>query len=214
MPNLLVYMTPIGMLVFLTFFIGAFYLNFRNKIHCLLLAILTISFLTESLSIFFLACHLNLKILYSISFIFHHLAWIWLLSTCTELKFRNTPGAVFICFSILNLLFMERAQLNHMTFIFGALLYISVFTYQSYCWLRTEQLSYFTSNTYLLLFAPVLFFFGFSFTFGFGESHGLKNTLIYGQTMLYDFISCFVNLIYYLLINLYIYFEQRKSDEY
>lgn len=87
-------------------------------------------------------------------------------------------------------------------------MYICLFLYYSYQQLNQENLSYFTKNEYLLLFVPVIFFFGFSFMFGFRNSE-VRDAIIYSDIDLYTFIGYFVNLIYYSLANLYIYRERK-----
>lgn len=139
----------------------------------------------------------------------HHLIWLCLIGQSAlakgHLKFILVFFAGFgLCFLLYNGLDM---RFHYEVFILGALLYLIVFTFESYSRLKNEQLSFFLSNTYLLLFAPVLFFFGMSLIFNFRSSAIGKVLLGYGLT-LYDVVAYFVNIVYYSLINVYIYKEK------
>lgn len=150
-----------------------------------------------------------MKVLYSISFIIYLSIWLVIITQVDELmSLRKIILSGFITFGFANLFFIEQSNLNHLTFIIGALIYISLFLYFSYHQLNRENLSYFTQNEYLLLFTPVIFFFGFSFMFGFRNLE-ISNAIIYQNISLYTFIGYFVNLIYYSLANLYIYRERK-----
>ncbi|HEX8015358.1 MAG TPA: hypothetical protein VF465_08995, partial [Flavobacterium sp.] len=62
---------------------------------------------------------------------------------------------IFMVFSIINFIIIEIVDTyNYYTFIVGALLYVVFFIYESFKQLREENLTYFLSNNYLLLFAP------------------------------------------------------------
>ncbi|HLA56560.1 MAG TPA: hypothetical protein VK623_10690 [Flavobacterium sp.] len=118
---------------------------------------------------------------------------------------------VFLAFSIINLLMFEGfSRFNFYTFIIGALLYIVLFIQDSFYRLKHEDFAFFQSNNYLLLFAPILLFLGLSFVFGF-KSHSLNSTVIFGNVKLYGFIVCFVNIVYYVLINIYVNREKKMK---
>jgi len=105
---------------------------------------------------------------------------------------------------------VEIADLNnYYTFIFGALLYVILFIYESYNQLREENLMYFLSNNYLLLFAPVYFFFGMGLMLGFKPLQ-VTRMILFGQVTLYVFIVNIVCIAYYTLINIYIYREKNN----
>ncbi|MBS7785778.1 hypothetical protein KIH23_00585 [Flavobacterium sp. CYK-55] len=125
-------------------------------------------------------------------------------------SWRKIILSSFITFGIVNLFFIEKTGLNNLTFIVGALIYISLFLYFSYHQLNQENLSYFTKNEYLLLFIPIIFFFGYSFMFGFRNSD-IIHVIIYKNIDLYIFVGYFGNIVYYSLANLYIYKERKSS---
>ncbi|NHM05732.1 hypothetical protein G4D82_00730 [Flavobacterium sp. CYK-4] len=107
--------------------------------------------------------------------------------------------------------FWEGRNLNQKTFVFGALIYIALFIYESFKNLSKENLAFFSNNDYTILFAPVYFFMGMSFTLGFGDFK-LLDYLIYNDITLYSLINCFVNIVYYGLIDFYIYKEQKLKN--
>lgn len=212
MGNFINNINPIGILVFITFFYGIFNLNLKNKRHQYLMVVIFISLITETIATVLLCCQKDLSLLYSISFIFHQTVWLFIIvKSINNKKIRLLTVSSFLTFSIINMAFIEKLDLNYLTFITGSLLYISMFIYESYYQLQKENLSYFTSSDYLLLFAPVLFFLGFSFIFGFRDLD-VRDTIVFGETDLYSFISSFINIIYYLMINLYIYTEQKEKN--
>ena len=177
------------------------------------MSVLLLNFITEIISACFLINKMKLDLLYSISFIFHNTLWLLLLFEITSLKKIKTIFIfLFLFFSIYNILFLECTNLNYLTFIFGAILYLIIFIYISFTQLNKENLDFFKSNYYILLFAPILFFLGYSFMFGF-RNLKVRDVIIFGNTNLYTLISYFVNIQYYTLINIYIYKERKSLNE-
>ncbi|QOG01180.1 hypothetical protein [Flavobacterium sp. MDT1-60] len=122
----------------------------------------------------------------------------------------NSILCVFVLFSIINFTVIEITDVyNYYTFVFGALLYVILFIYESYRQLREENLMYFLSNNYLLLFAPVYFFFGMGLMLGF-KALEVTRIILFGQVTLYVFIVNIVCIAYYTLINIYIYREKNN----
>lgn len=122
----------------------------------------------------------------------------------------NVILCLFSLFSVVNFIIIEIAdEYNYYTFVLGALLYVSLFIYESYKQLKEENLIYFLSNNYLLLFAPVYFFFGMGLLLGF-KPLGVTKMLLFGQVTLYVFIVNIVCIAYYSLINIYIYRENNN----
>lgn len=202
----------VGIIVLITFVYGALYLKPKNKTHKILLYILLANILTELFSLLLIAYSMNYTVLYLISFIFHNFLWLLLLSKSTSEKFSSSTPALFLCICILNFCFWEGSDLNQKIFTFGALLYIIVFLYKSFKNLMVEDLSFFSSNIFILLFAPVLFFFGMSLSLAFGDSKVL-NYKLYKDISLYIFINSFINIIYYSSIMLYIYREKKLKHD-
>ncbi|OYQ33183.1 hypothetical protein CHU92_13680 [Flavobacterium cyanobacteriorum] len=177
-----------------------------NKI---LLMILGVSVSTEILS----ALLAGKDLIYSVSFILHNGLWLYLLArdimkkTAVILLLTS-----FVVFGIINLLCIKGLhEMNNYTFVAGAFLYLIIFIYGSFYQLRRENFLFFFSNDYLLRFSPVIFFFGLSFTFAFD----LKS-LLYKEVLgieLHYFVTPIVNLIYYSLINVYIYKQKQSTDD-
>lgn len=140
-------------------------------------------------------------------------SFFWFLILLEKSKFKKQIIYIlifFIFFWTIDFLFVARV--THFctnSFILGALLYLVIFIYQSFYELQNENLSFFQNNDYLLQSAPILLFLGLSFVLGF-KNKALQNTLIFGTTNLYQFISYFVNIVYYTIINVYI-FKEKKS---
>lgn len=208
------YINFIRIIVFISFFYSLIKLNWRNSIYLNLIVILFVGFLTEICTILLNIANYEGKInlLYSISFIFHHLLWLLLITSFLEFaKWKNYIIFLFIILSVVNFLFYEKTGLNYLTFISGALLYIIIFIYGSFKELKKDNFSLFYSNNYVLLFSPILFLLGFSFMFGFRDSN-IRNYLVFNKIELYSFISDFVNVIYYTFIIVYIYKESKIKN--
>lgn len=202
---------PIRVFIFMTFIHGFFSLKKTKRENLFLFVALLVGLITEVLSVIFECLVIHMKLLYSISFIIYLSIWLIIITNVYELNgLRKIILSVFITFGLVNLFFIEKTNLNHLTFIVGALIYISLFLYYSYHQLNGEKLSYFTENQYLLLFTPVIFFFGFSFMFGFRNSN-VSNVIIFQNVNLYTFMGYFVNVVYYTLANIYIYKERKSS---
>lgn len=119
---------------------------------------------------------------------------------------------LFVLFAIVNFFFFDGVhKFNSYSFVTGALLYVLLFLYDSFGELKKENFNYFTSNNYLLIATPVLFFIGFSFIFGF-KNKDIDKIEILGLFTIYNFISYFANITYYTLINIYIYREKKLSN--
>ena len=176
--------------------------------------IAAISFLNVAnifLSHFLLIIKIPIALNSSIYVILHHTLWLVLLFANVRLPkpYKNIIITVFLTSAILNLLFFEGFhKFNYYTFIAGALIYLVAFILESFYQLQKEKLDFFQSNTYLILCAPVLFFIGFSFMFGF-KSRSVTSAVVFGSVKLYAFISCFANIAYYTIINIYIYKERK-----
>lgn len=199
-------------MVLFTLVVGLVFLDKNKQTSKIVLLILFISSVTEIIGFLLLRNYKDFYYLYSLYFIFH--SGLWLLIVCKIFNKKNiyivTIG--FFVFAIINILLLEGPNLNQMTFVVGALCYISIFAIESYHQLKNENLNYFVTNTYLLLFAPILFFFGFSFLLSFRNSN-VMHSLVLGKTDLYSFISYFANISYYSLINLYIYREYKLKND-
>jgi len=115
-------------------------------------------------------------------------------------------GYILICFLSF---YKSFWTLHFYNFTIGSLLYCSIFLLDSYYNLKKENFGYFTSNHYLLISSPVIFFLGMSFLFAFGSSELLK-IKVYKEITIYIVVADFVNIIYYSLINCYIHKENKS----
>lgn len=216
MNDLLVYINtinPISFLIIITLCNALFKLKKKITINNkLLILILSVSTLSEFLTVVFIVLNFNICFIYNTYFIINGLSWLLIIAN--EMKFRKVKSLLillFLLFSLSNILFIERLNLNFYTFIIGALLYVSIFIYESYKQLNKENLNYFKTNNFILLIAPILFFLGMSIVFGFRNS-GIKDVIIFNKIELYTLITFTVNIIYYTLINLYIYKERKLQN--
>lgn len=211
MEKILNVLEPTQLYLIITFVTGLFFLNKSKLCNKLLFIILTVMTLTEILSSLLLYFSFNIDVLYTLSIIAHNGLWLYLIYIlANHPKGLLYSGAVFLVFAVSNLLFLEGYNsFNHYTFIVGALTYIVSFIVISFRELRAERFLFFRQNQFLLLFSPILFFFGLSFVMGF-RSKELASTPVLKDFNLYQVVGYFVNLIYYSLLNLYI-FKERKT---
>jgi hypothetical protein len=206
---------PIMIIVFCTFIFGLINLRFKNKYHQVLLSILLVSSLTEFVTLLLISFNLNNKvgILYSISVLFHHLFWLLLINKIQRFKLISIISVLtFLLFGIINFFLIQGTVIfNYYSFIVGAMLYITMFFYESFCLLLKEDFDFIFSNNYLLLISPIIFFFGLSLMFAF-VSKEVTQTIIWFNMPLYKLVGYSVNIIYYFLINLYIYKEIKVKN--
>jgi len=202
------------LLVLISFFVVLITYDRRNKLHFILLAILSVSLINEIMCLIFLYQKVDIGLVYTLNTLTHHSLWLFLLFQISQRKMLGRIIlAVFLTYGIVNMLSFEGLQkFNYNTFIFGAFLYLIFFIWESFYRLKKEDFAFFLSNNYLLIFAPVLFFFGLSVIFGF-KSRELSVTVVFGGIPLYTVIGYFVNIGYYGLINLYIYRERKFGRE-
>lgn len=97
---------------------------------------------------------------------------------------------------------------NKLGFVLNSLMYVVLFIVVSYKNLIYDNVEFFKETKYILLFSPVPFFLGMSLLWGFKTNFFSEYKLIENLT-LYNFINFIVNIIFYSLINLYVY-KKRK----
>ncbi len=202
-------LNPIKILVLATFLVGLFYLKPERTNHRYLIFILLTCFLSEFTSVAFMYKKIQIHNLFTVGVIIHHTLWLVIILNNFSKNKKILFCYGYVVFSILNLFLIEgHKDFNILTFILGALLYTVLFLYLSFSYLKKEHLSFFLSNDFTLLLAPVLFFLGMSFLFGF-KNKELNTTIVFSNVKLYTFINHFVNIVYYSLINVYI-IKERK----
>ncbi len=207
------FINPISIIVIVTFFMGFLFLNRNKKIQIQLLFILFSSVVIEFISISLLSNDKNINLLYTIGFIIHNSLWISILFDAFKKKIKKKVILyIYILLAFLNFIFFEKKGLNNMTFVLGAIFYLVFLIIEIYINLKKEKLDFFNSNKFLLLLAPILFFFGFSFIFSFKNSE-IRHIRFFEKIELYKLISYTINIIYYSLINLYIYKEYKLKND-
>lgn len=198
------FLNPIKILVLLTFVHFLFKFDKRKKVHYWVLAVLLLSLINETLSSYLKYHGMTLRFSASVYIILHTLLWINLLGFVSgRRRMAWALSGVFSAFAFCNFLWIdgERA-FNAFSLILGAFLYVLFFIYDCALRLQKEDMSYFSSDHYVLTAAPLLFMIGFGILFGF-RSKELHNVGMFGTT-LYTIICYFINLFYYFLMNVYI----------
>lgn len=207
----LLQLSIIYILLIATFLHSFFVLTWKQQTHRYVLLILSVFMLNETISLLGKVYFFSFKTNITITTIIHTIIWLLILKKSVRFpRIVNGLMIVFITFSLCNLFFIEGWKLfNCYTFIFGAFMYLIVFLIESFYQLKQENFSFFFSNQFTLLMVPVLLFIGLTFMFGF-KSHEVISTVFFGKIELYRIIILIVNIVYYTLLNLYIYREKKK----
>ena len=210
MEHIFIYINPVKLIVLGTFIYAFATLRCDVKEHKFLLAILSLCFATELVNTVLILLGFRFNSVLSISNAIHIVLWLFLLRSVGDLKTIVVFCiAVFITFAAINFFFFEgMVFFNYLSFVVGALLYIALFIVESFRQLSVENFTFFSSNSYLLLMTPLIFYFGLSIMFGF-QSFELTSTRIFGGIKLWDCAIYFTNIFYYSLVNIYIYREKR-----
>lgn len=199
-------------LVVATFIVATIFFR-RKKVYYFLYAIILINLFSEVLGLIaVLTGKFTVLPFYNLNFILQPALWILLAGIILkDKKYSVVIASIFILFALTNLMFIEKSSLNSKTIIVGSFLYIGFYIWKHFKLIKEEQLSYFSSNDFLLLSAPLSFFFGISILLSFGDS-GLRNTVILGKT-LYFIIQFLANFIFYGLLILYIIKSRNEGKE-
>ncbi len=198
-------------LLIITFLHSIFGLNWKQQTHKYVILILSVFMLNETICFLCNVYLLTFKINFTITTFIHALLWLLILKKSVRFpKVMTGLLIVFVTFSFCDLFFIEGWKLfNCYSFILGAFMYLIVFLIESFYQLKQENFPFFFSNQFLLLMTPVLFFIGLTFMVSF-KSHEVISTVFFGKIELYKTIIIFVNIVYYTLLNLYIYREKKK----
>ncbi len=207
--NIYDYLNPIKVGVVITLLFAVYSLSFKKRLHRYLLLLLIVCFSTELVNSILIYYEISTGITTSISMVFHHLLWFYILKDNISRKNELKIGMdLFVFFSIMNFIFIETTtSYNYYTFILGAFIYVVFFIHESFHQLEKENLPFFISNNFILTSAPLLFFFGMSLLFGF-KNKTITSTIVFNSMTLYNFIINLVCLVYYTLLNIYIYREK------
>lgn len=178
-----------------------------------LLLILTISLSNETLLIYNQQRPINIELCISLYIIFNAFFWFCILQKqLTYDKIFRYCMAFYLAFSLYIVFFEGRLKINKITFVLGAFIYLAFVFFESFYQLKKENLSFFDSNRFIIIIAPVVFFFGFSLMFGFIKKE-IRSTIVYHNINLYTFVSYYTNIIYYTIINIYIFKERKLRNE-
>lgn len=198
------YLNFVQLYVLVTFLVMlAMYKGLRYNAE--LKTIITVSLLSEIGSLILVYHNASINYAYNTALLLHHT--LWLLLIVRQFGYTKqlylVPVSFFI-FGVCNLIFGEGIDnFNCNTFIIGSFMYLIVFITESFRQLQRENFDFFSAPSYLMLFAPVMFFLGLSFEFSY-RNYELGNSLVFGLVRLYTFISYFVNIIYYTFLIIYI----------
>lgn len=205
---------PIFFYLLATFVFALWKLDKRKTDNKLLLAVLVTMLLTEIVCLLFEVYNYSggTSVVYSFSMPLHNLLWLYILYRNINMKLLTKfLGIMYLIFSAATNLFQESlSKFNGYLMIVGAFIYLVLFIIESFYELQKENFSFFSSHNFILLFSPIMLFLGFSIGFGF-QSTDLLEQEVFGIN-LYDFISHFVSVVYYSLINVYIYKENSVKS--
>ncbi|AWI25791.1 hypothetical protein [Flavobacterium pallidum] len=198
-------------IVLATFLHSVAVLRWRNGIHRLVLLILAIECWNEVINTVLILRGIHTAVVTNISFILYLTLWLMLLSKLGSFrKITRLLTAFFVLFAVVNLVFAEGFfGFNFTTIIFATFVYVSIFIVENYQRLWNEDLVFFSSGNYILLFSPVSLLLGLSFIFGF-YSHDVTLQIPFGGITLWNFVIITTNIIYYSLLNIYIRLETKS----
>ena len=193
----------------LTCLLALFFYNATSIGYRFLLLILMVCLFNEGISTTLLYLKKDIGYLSAVNVMVHNGLWIILLGKLSKYITWHLYFVVgYIAANCINIMHIEGIESFDSAFVSGAFIYLSLFLVESFIQLKNENFSFFGSNNYILLFAPVLFFFGISFVCGF-KSSAFAHSKVIGELSIYQFIGYFSNIIYYTLINFYIYREKK-----
>lgn len=209
--NFFTYIMPINIYLLATYFFALWKLNKQKTDNKLLLAVLTVMVLTEVICVVLQlrSYPKGIILLYNYTMPLHNMLWLYILYRNIHMKLLTKfLGIAYLLFVVVTHVF--RASLNGFydyLMIVGAFIYLVIFIIESFNELQRENFNFFTSNMFVLLFSPILLFLGLSIGFGF-DSTELMRKRVFGFE-LYHLIVHFVSVVYYSLMNVYIYNDKR-----
>lgn len=184
----------------------------KNKTNSYLFFILLLAIINETIDFFQIPKKLNTSIIINTYLVINHILWFLLMKHLTNLNKKiNFTIILYVCLGLLNLFFYEGMDVcNVFTFILGSIFYIICFTYYCYEQLKKENLQFFLSNNFIILFSPILFFLGQSLILAYRGF--LNEYIVFGDVTIYNLINRFINIIYYMLIILFMYKEHKTKN--
>lgn len=148
----------------------------------------------------------------SIILAIHQFLWILLIIQLVSPLWRKWILAFCIVFALTDFIWLEgMLKVNCYTLVISSLLYIQLFSMICFRWMKAEEISNFGSNRFLLLNAPLLFFFGMSALLSF-RNRALSTTPFWGLT-LYQIINFSANVMTYSLIFFYLLRQKPRPND-
>ncbi len=132
--------------------------------------------------------------------------WLQIVIPYLDKQYKPIINSLFWLGTLLSFSMVNIHKFYHNYFIINSIVYIIIFFWICLKNLKFENIAFFQSTNFTLVFAPVLFFLGLSFIFAF-KSPTFSETFLFEGVTIYTFINSTANLVYYSLINYYI----RKS---
>lgn len=209
--KILPFINPTNVLIWISFILVLFIIDYKKEVNRWVLFILFVYAVQELVTIPLLINRMTTYYykMASVCFILSQSAWIYIFKKAVNHGlFSSYIISLFVGFGILDLLYLEAGSFNSYTFVCGALLYVGFFIYESYTQLNKENLDFFKTKEYILLFGPILYFLVFSVIFSF-KSKPLNMYLI-GNIELYDILCSFINWILYGCVLFYVYKDHKE----
>lgn len=193
----------ITILIVATFIVATIFYK-KQKVFLILYGIILLSLFTELIVLFLKVNNINyVNHAYNINMIIHIGLWLYLILCCLkQFNFEYALLLMFFIIAMINISFFETNGLAFTTFIVGSIFYIGYYILKNIELLRYERLTFFSTSRFILISAPLSFFFAFSFLFAFRESE-MRTIKIAGRTV-YNILQNAGNFIYYSLLILYI----------
>lgn len=203
------YINPINVMVLLTFIHALFWLNPKKKVNIYLLIILFSGLFSEISYILLYSYNLKITYAHIVSTFMFHTFWLFILiDYVTKKKLLLYLSYFFIFFSIVNFCFViVSGKYNFYSFVLGSILYTLFFIKENYRQMKAELVEFFINDTYLLIFAPLMFMLGLSLILSFAKVEIVRAEMFWNVT-LYELFVNLACLVYYSLINIYIYREK------
>jgi hypothetical protein len=176
--------------------------------------LLGVILITTLLNIIVVEILMFYEISFSIFYNFYILITLWFwLKIILQHYTRTTQKIVLYGYILLAIVTFSMHPIfttfNKSLFVLSSLIYVILFLWLSYKNLLKDTISFFQKPNFLLLFAPVIFFLGMSLIWGF-QSNTLSRFLVMENLTLYHAVNFVGNIIFYTLINIYI-FKTRKK---
>ena len=149
---------------------------------------------------------LNIKTSVSVNIyvILHFFLWLQILTPYLKKQYKPIINYTFIGITILSLSTINiHANFYNNYFVATSITYVLMFFWVCVRHLKNEDIRFFKSIQFVLIFAPVLFFLTQSILSGF-KSRIFSDTDIIDGLSMYAFMNFIANTVYYSLLNYYI----------